>query len=845
MLNRSLLSGSVGFFFLLVSFMYSNTLLAQSQQSKRNGGTGGAGGQQPYGIISGTVHDETSNAHVEYANIILFSVQDSAMVTGTITDSRGKFTLSSINPGKYYLRVQFIGYENKDISGIHINPRSADIKLGDIRVKPKASALQAVEITGERALITNNLDKRVITVDKSMAIGGGTATDVMENVPSVTVDAEGNVSLRGNSNVTLLVDGKPASQAGLSSSDLLNQIPASSIESVEVITNPSVRYDPEGTTGIINLVLKKKTLQGFNGMVSATAGTSDKYNGSLVLNYRHEKFNAFVNLDGRKHNMTNSSESTRTSNADGIKSLLQQNGSGNMYRNSYRISGGFDYFFDTRNNITVSVARRDMAFGYNGSLSNITRTGDLLTRDFNRDSESERSIDSYEYTLSYKHLFPQKGREFTNDIIFNDNAMTSDAFIEQQEYNILTGAPEGVPLNQWNVSGNENKMLTVQGNYIYPMANGSRLEAGYKADYRDIDMEYDYLNLIGSEWVSEPSLQNNYNYKEQIYAAYAVYANSWKKLKYQGGLRFEQVFTHSVYELGNKDVKTDYTSLYPSFHTQYDLGKSRELQLSYSRRVRRPGPREMNPYFDFSDSLDIRTGNPLLKPEYANSIELGLLKYWSRNSVTASIFYRNTNNGVEDISYRLSEEPGFENADSLVLLSKPFNISRSSNYGLEIVGTVNPVTWFRANANVSFYKAINNAMPEFGIEGSDRFSWTARLNMTFNVWKDGSFQLIGNYNSPRREVQELDEARYFADASFRQDFLKRKLSVSLRLTDIFNTRSWDETTYGRDFTAVSSRRHESRVLYLGIQYQINNFNRKSNRENGNGNGEEMDMDGGF
>lgn len=831
---------------IIASFtLLSLTIFAQSQQGKRNGAGQGTGAAQAYGVISGTVHDEATNAHVEYANVILFSVKDSAMTTGTITDNKGRFTLRSINPGKYFLRIQFIGYENKDISDIQISQRLADIQLGDIKLKPKASALQGVEVTGERALITNNLDKKVIAVDKSMAIGGGTATDVMENVPSVTVDSEGNVSLRGNSNVTLLVDGKPASQAGLSSSDLLNQIPASSIESVEVITNPSVRYDPEGTTGIINLVLKKKALQGFNGMVSATAGTGDKYNGSLALNYRHSRFNAFVNFDIRKHNMTRGGESTRTSNLAGAQSVLEQDETGDMFRNNYRISGGFDYFFNTRNNITVSVAKRDMAFGFDGDLSNTTKTGDLLTRSFNRFSTSERSIDSYEYTLSYKHLYQQKGREFTNDIIFNDNAMTSEAFIDQQEYDILTGEPANAPLKQYNTSGNENKMLTLQGNYVYPMENGSRLEAGYKADVRDINMDYDYQNFIGNEWVSEPTLRNNYDYQEQIYAAYAVYANSWKKLKYQGGLRLEQVFTHSVYELGDKDVKTDYTSLYPSFHSQYDLGKNRELQLSYSRRVRRPSPREMNPYYDFSDSLNIRTGNPLLKPEYANSVELGLLQYFDRNSVTVSLFYRNTNNGVEDISYRLSEDPEYKDqiVDSLVLLNKPFNISKSSNYGLEVVGTLNPTTWLRTNANVSFYRAVNNPLPEFGIEGSDRFSWTARLNMTFNVWKDGSFQLIGNYNSPRREVQELDEARYFADASFRQDLFKKKLSVSLRLTDIFNTRSWDETTFGRDFTTVSSRRHESRVLYLGLQYQINNFNRKSNRDNGNG--EDMEMDGGF
>ncbi len=817
-------------------FLLSLTLNAQQTRPQGQQGNGNGNGQ-PFGIITGAVHDESTGEHIEYANVILFTAKDSSMVTGTITDGKGKFILSNLNPGKYYIRLQFIGYENKDISGITISRTSADVKLGDLTLKSKASALQGVEITAEKALITSNLDKKVISVDKTMALGGGTATDVMENVPSVTVDAEGNISLRGNSNITLLVDGKPASQAGLAASDMLNQIPASSIENVEVITNPSVRYDPDGTTGIINIVLKKKTLQGFNGLVSLNAGTGDKYNGSLVLNYRHEKFNAFLNADGRKNNMERSSESTRTSFGD-VNNLLTQTEDGEMHRNMSRISAGFDYFIDTRNNITVSAAKRDMSFGGNSLLVNRSSQDENTLRLFNRSNESDRNIDSYEYTLSYKHTYPQKGREFTNDIIYNENSMNSNTYIDQYNFDVVTGYPLPDTSRQWNYASNGNKVWTVQGNYVYPMSNGSRIEAGYKADIRDINMNYTYNNFIENDWVSNDELNNIYNYNEQIYAAYGVYANSWKKLKYQGGLRAEQVFTNSdinQFDVNNSDTtfKTDYTSFYPSVHLQYELGKNRELQLSYSRRVHRPGPWEMNPYIDYSDSLNLRTGNPQLKPEFSNSYELGIQQYFGKNSLTASVFYRNTNDVVEHITTLISEG---------VTLTKPFNINKEENFGVELVGNLNPAKWLRANANVSLFQANMSALPEYNIEGSERFSWTARLNMSFNLWKDGIFQLIGNYNSPRRTIQELDEARYFADASIKQDLLKKKLSMSLRLTDIFNTRKFDETVYGNDFTTVSSRRHESRVLYFGIQYQINNFNKKPRETNGN-NGEDMEMEG--
>lgn len=351
-------------------------------------------------------------------------------------------------------------------------------------------------------------------------------------------------------------------------------------------------------------------------------------------------------------------------------------------------------------------------------------------------------------------------------------------------------------------------------------------------------MNFDYFNFQPSDgkWVSVPSQMNQYNFDEQIYAAYGIYANSWKKFRYQAGLRVEQVYTQSI--IAQTDILADttfsnqYTSLYPSFHTQYDIGNKKEIQLSYSRRVRRISPRDLNPFIDYSDSLNLRTGNPNLKPEFTNSFELGLLQYFKTNSITTTLFYRYTNDEVEDISTMLS--------DGVTTLTRPVNVSKETNYGLEIVGTANPSKWLRANANLSFYRALMTEMPEFGLEGSDRFSWSARLNLAFTPWKNGSLQLIGNYESPRRSVQEYDKERYFADISIRQDLLNNKLAVSLRLTDIFNTRSWDEIVYGNGFTIDQRRTFESRVLYLGIQYQINNFKRKNNK--GNGSNEEMEFE---
>jgi len=817
----------------IIIFLISNLLTAQNQNSQKGQGdkAGGNGTTQGFGVISGALHDASTKEHVEYGNILLFKAKDSTMITGTITDAKGKFLFINVAAGNYYLRASFIGYEDIFFPGITISQRSADIKMGDLFIKPKMSGLEEVEIIAEKSLITNNLDKKVITVDKTMALSGGTATDIMENVPSVAVDAEGNVSMRGNSNITLLIDGKPASQAGISSSDILNQLPASAIESIEVITNPSVRYDPDGTSGIINIVLKKKALQGFNGQISGTVGTNEKYNGSLNLNYRANKVNFFVGADARYNLTETSSESERTSKYSDFVNVLRQTQEGESFRKSMNLNGGIDYFIDTRNNITFSVQKRNMAFGQEGLASNKNYYGtDSLMDNYTRFTDSERKIQSMGYNLSYKHTFAEKGREFTQDFVYNNNEMNNDQLIDQQNIDPVTNENTGLLQSQKNYASNNNIFFTAQGNYIHPFVSGARLETGYKVSIRDMGMDYDYTtyNHNTNEYEEQVLLKNHYDYKEQIYAVYGIYANTWKKLRYQAGLRYEQVYNKSKVEQTGITYSNPYYSFYPSLHTQYDLGKKRELQFSYSRRVDRPSPREMNPYIDYSDSLNISQGNPALQPEYTNSLEVGVLKYWDKTSLTSNLFFRNTAGLIENIT--VLDTTG-------ISYTMPQNINNSKSYGIELVASANPNKWLRINGNLSFYNYMVSEVPEYHIPATESFTWSGRINATFMYSKDGSFQLIGNYMSPSSSLQSTRESNYNIDASLRHDFFKSKLTVSLRVTDIFNTRNFNSVTTGSNFVSVNNRYMESRVLYAGIQLKLNNYSKKSEK---NGNGESQD-----
>jgi outer membrane receptor protein involved in Fe transport len=465
-----------------------------------------------------------------------------------------------------------------------------------------------------------------------------------------------------------------------------------------------------------------------------------------------------------------------------------------------------------------------MEFGQEGDMVYRNFFGDdSLTRHFDRYSDGTRAINSMNYTLSYKHTFTQKGREFTQDIVLNDNTMDNTQHIDQQEYNTLTGLPEGNKQKQFNQAGNTNYFLNAQGNYIHPLVNGARIETGYKFSYRDLNMDYIYnnFNYLTQKYEEETLLRNNYSYQEQLYALYGIFSHSIKKLKYQAGLRYEFVTADSKVTQSNIVYNKPYHSLYPSLHLQYDIGKGRELQLSYSRRVDRPSPREMNPYIDFSDSLNIRQGNPNLNPEYTNSVELGMMKYWDKASVTVTAFFRNTTGMVEDIT-RIEPDG--------VTYSMPENINNSKSTGIESVTSYNPAKWLRLMANLSIYQYVVSDLPEYNIEGTSNVTWSARLNASLAYSKNGALQLIGNYMAPNTSLQSQNKANYSVDATLRHDFLKNKLTATLRLTDVFDTRRFNTTVTGANFVSVNKRYMESRVLYAGLQFRINNYNKKAEKE---------------
>jgi outer membrane receptor protein involved in Fe transport len=817
--------------FLLCLLLFSLSALNLNAQGGQ--GRGGAQGDRPsIGIIKGKLVDESTGSAIEYGSIAVLSQRDSSLAGGTISDPKGNFRIDQIKTGRYFIKIQFIGYETRVIKDIMIRPDAPEVNLGSLKLHSTSTNIEGVEITAEKEMMSNNLDKRVIQVDKTIASIGGTAADVMQNIPSVTTDVDGNVSLRGSSNVIVLIDGKPSGMVDISSGELLQQIPASSIESIEIITNPSVRYDPEGSSGILNIVLKKKSLQGFNGMVSATAGTGNRYNGSVNLNLRQNRFNFFAGYDARMGTFNSTGETKRLSTYEGQSSLLLQGQVSENTRNSQNVNTGIDFNIDNYNSLTFSLQYRNMSFGNESDiLSDTYDSSKTLTRSSDRFSNSAREIESFTYNASYKRTFDKKGKELTLDGMINDNKMDGSQEIEQKE--MLPGSQAYPPTLQYSGSDNSNRMYMIQGNYTTFAGAAGRIETGFKSTIKDLSMR-NYLNDYDyelDEWIPNPLANNFFDYFEQIHAVYGIYSSTYKKLKYQAGLRVEQFFSDSELELTAEKFSRNYTSLYPSVHLLYEQSADHQFQLSYSRRVSRPSNRQLNPFVDYSDSLNIRYGNPKLDPEFVSSYELGWLYFHGNSSLNATAFYRYTTGVIERIV--TLQENG-------VTATTFENLTSATNYGFEFIANREFYSWFKANGNVSLFRSIVNANESAGIKSVEGLMWTAKANLTFKLIKNASLSVAGNYRSPVIEAQQRSEASYFADLALKYDFMKGKASVSLRVSDVFDSRRFDSETVGQGFITTSKRKMDSRVGYLGLTYRINNYNRQKERDRNSQGDSEME-----
>mgnify|MGYP002344270144 CR=1 FL=1 len=815
----------------LLLILASYSTFAQQRQ-------GGGPGMNPNltGTVRGKVFDKIDNLPVEYANIALYKMRDSTLVTGGITNQRGEFTIDKVPMGRYYGEVKFIGYNTSKVGSFFVNPQNLEVSLGDLSIEPASENLETVIITGQKQMLTHNLDKKVFNVEKDINAEGGSALEIMQSIPSVEVDMEGNVSLRGSQNVTILIDGRPSTYSSI------DEIPASIIESVEVITNPSARYDPDGLSGIINIVLKKKRDPGYHGMVMLTAGTGDKYNGTLNFNYRQDKVNLFTNVSFRKFRMTGGTLSDRFSSTSGGNSELFQDQDFRRNGSFMNLRAGADFFINDRNTLTFTGGYNSRDFNvWDLTETNLYNSSDFSNVNYFRKNTGIMDGSGYNLSLNYKLSGKQKGQELTADAYYyatdgnnGNNILQWDGLIGSNDF------------KQKSVSGSLSNSIVLQTDLVQPIGNGGRLETGLKAMIRAQDEDYIYSIFNSSNaWVYDPLRSNTFVYNEQQYAAYAIYSNTFgnEKFSYQGGLRLEQALTNAEQKAGGYEpIKRDSLQLFPSAHIKWDINERNSTQIAYSRRVSRPNTRMLNPFIDYTDSLNLSQGNPMLNPELTNSFEISYYYNLPKTKVNATVYQRNTN----DIISRYVEV-----GDDNIAMSTFKNIDKSESLGIEGVVSQTITPWWKVNANANYFrtKLYSDFLDERSSTGD---GWSARATSTWNIGKNIELQLNGNYRSPSISVggsmrfwqsgggQGRTAEMYWFDLGARINVLNRKGTITLRVSDVLKTMNHKSETWGTNFTSNIDRYRESRVIFIGFSYRINEYRARREKQPDNV-GLDMDM----
>jgi len=765
--------------------------------------------------IEGKILDEENSLPLEFANASLLIPADSSLAGGSTTDSQGFFSIAA-KPGVYILRIQFISYTTKHLK-VSVTQNNPVVKLGTIKLAPDSEILSEVIVTGQKGQMELELDKRVFNVSQNLQNVGSNAAEILDNLPSVNVDVDGNVSLRGNSGVRILVNGKPSGLAGISSPDALRQLQGDLIERVEVITSPSARYDAEGSAGIINIILKKEREKGLNGSVTGNAGYPANYGLSSSLNYRKGSVNLFGSYGINFRENPGGGYTDRISQETIFTHIDNDRLRSNT---SHNIRFGADFSLNENNQITGSVLYRLADESNTTDITYFDRdvNGVLFNNTFRRNLELEDDHNK-EYQLIYKRTLGKEGHELTAEVQLRDNTEIENASIDSA--NLLTNSP--ISLYQRSVNDEIDRNLLMQLDYSYPVSKGKKFDAGYRGTLREIANDY-VVEQVDDQGNFYPLINftNKFVYNEDVHALYGIWENKMEKWGYQVGLRMEQTFiTTFLRETGETNNK-DYLNAFPSAFISYKLNEIRTIQTSYSRRLSRPRFWLLNPFLSFTDPRSIRTGNPDLDPEYSDTYEIGMLSNRKKSSVYVGAYFRHTTGVVERIQASI---------DGINTVSTPRNIGIEDAFGLEGNISTDPTPWLNINGNANFYRAITEG--QFQDIELDRDTYTARFRLNTRI-KTGKidWQLSGNYSAPEKQTQGTRKSLYYMDLGASMDVLKGKATLNLNAQDLFNTRKYRGTTTTFNLTEENEFQWRSRQVRLSFTYRINQKKKRESRSNG-------------
>lgn len=794
---------------------------------------------QAEATITGKVIDNDTGQPLEYATVSFFSKQENRIITGGITDIDGNFSIP-IQPGTYDVRFEFISFKtvtipNKAITGSE--------NLGTISLALDMESLGEVQIIAERTTVELKLDKRIYNVGQDLTVRGGTVSDVLDNVPSVSVDVEGNVALRGNQNVRILINGRPSGLVGLNSTDALRQLPADAIERVEVITSPSSRYDAEGTGGILNIILRRSKLQGFNGAVTLNAGTPTTYGASGNINYRTGNFNIFnTSSYNYRENPGNGLSETEYFNGSNPSTFLNEYRKNDRINNGFTFNTGVEWYINDSSTLTTSVVLRnsDNESESRNAIFELDQNGTVINELLRLNPEAEDDK-TFQYSVNYDKQFGGNSQHrLTMDFQYESS--------EEDEFAIIT--QDGDDSERVQTLENQDRVL-LQADYVLPIGEVSQFEAGYRGNFNVQDTDYTLEFNQNGEYVIDTNLSNNLIYTEHVNAFYTQFGSKIKdKFSYLFGLRLEETRLTIDQVTSGDYEKKNYLGLFPTVNLSYAFTENQSVTFGYNRRISRPRSRFINPFPSRTSATNVFQGNPDLNPSFSDAVDLGYLNQFGKLTLNSSIYYQRATEVFTFISEDTGETAIVGGTPIPIIRRTPINLATNERTGFEFTLTYRPNNKWNLNGNFNLFNSKNRGEFNGTSFDNDNTTWFARLNNKYTLPGGIDWQTRIFYQGPSQDAQNKNQGIASVDLAFSKDLFNDNASIAFNVSDLFNSRKRISETTTASFFSYSENQWRQRSFNISFTYRFNqqkmqqnrNNRRRGGMDNGQGGG---DMEGGF
>ena len=774
-------------------------------------------------IISGVISSLESEELLEYATITLLDPNDNNVITGGITDNLGRFSIPA-QSGKYNILIEFISFKNLNLNNVDLNK---DLNLGKIKLELDYESLGEVEIIAEETSVEIRLDKKIYTVGKDLTVRGGTGSDVLDNIPSVSTDIDGNILLRGNDAARILINGKPSRLVGINSS-FIKELPADAIEKVEVITSPSARYEAEGSGGIINIILRKSKKLGFNGSISANTGNPKSNSISTNINYRSGKINFFNSSSVYDRIRPGSSSGiTEYFNGSEPSTFFSEDRERERISDGYFINNGFEWYIDDKTSLLGSFFYND--YSSDNLESNTIRELDansnilntIIQNDYEDDVDNNR-----EYNLNFEKKLDEDGQLITIDLQYENSKEWENSIIDENSI-----------VNESVIENIQSESYLIRSDFVLPIGENRQFEAGIRIESEDDITDYKVFDNIDNVFVEDLNQSNLFQYKEQISALYTQYGVKVdEKYSFLLGLRLENTLKN-VNQLTIQDfTKIDDTGLFPTFNFGLEFGDDETLTFGYNRRIRRPWSRFINPFPTKISPILIWQGNPYLDPTYSNNLDLGYVKkYESSFTVNTSAYFQKSTNSINTIIEETGEFANINGVDVPIVVRTPINLSTNERFGFELNLSYRKGRKWNINSNFNLFQNKVEGTYNDIVYDSENVSWSFRLNNKVTLPGKVDWQTRMNVRGPNETAVSKSDGDFSIDLAFSKELFKDNATLTLNIKDLLDQRGWRNETFNDNFYNDFEYRWSQRSTTLNFTYRFNqkkNQNRRQMRSGG-------------